>query len=290
MSSDGSRIFFDSPDPLVPGVIGSPPIPLGLFGALEFVTNVYEWEANGTGSCTQPSGCVYVISDGQSTLGSALGSTTPTGNDVFFTTEDQLVPQDTDGYDDIYDARVGGGFAAPPAPAPACASAESCRSSVAPTVFFPTPSSSTLVQSNTASPTFSVNSISAKQHKQFAKTGRLTITVHVSQAGRVSAAASAVIKGATEMLSTANHSFFATGGGTAKLSLHLSKAARKALASKHKLVVDIAVTYSESSQANIASLTLTDPKTKKATTRQKATTRRAAITRRAAVRRGARER
>ena len=32
---------------------------------------------------------------------------------------DQLVPQDKDGYDDIYDARVGGGFPAPPTPTPA---------------------------------------------------------------------------------------------------------------------------------------------------------------------------
>jgi hypothetical protein len=271
MSSDGSRIFFDSPDPLTPGVISSPPIPIGLFGGLTFVQNVYEWQ----------NGAVSLISDGHSTTGSALGSTTPSGNDVFFTTEDQLVPQDTDGYDDIYDARVGGGFPAPPAPPPACGSADTCRSSVAPTVFFTTPSSSTLVQSNTAPPTFRVNSISAKQRRQFAKTGKLTITVHVSQAGKISAVASAVIKGATETLSSASHSFFATSGGTAKLTLHLGNAARKVLARKHKLVVHLSVSYSESSQINLASLTLTKAKTKKATTRHKATTRRATVRRRA---------
>jgi hypothetical protein len=271
MSSDGSRIFFDSPDPLAPGVISTPPIPIGLFGGLTFDQNVYEWE----------NGAVSVISDGHSTTGSALGSTTPSGNDVFFTTEDQLVRQDTDGYDDIYDARVGGGFPAPPAPPPACGSADTCRSSVAPTVFFTTPSSSTLVQSNAAPPTFRVNSISAKQRRQFAKTGKLTITVHVSQAGKISAVASAVIKGATETLSSASHSFFATGGGTAKLTLHLGKAARKVLARKHKLLVHVTVSYSESNQINIASLTLTKAKTKKATTRHKATTtRRATVGRR----------
>ena len=178
-------------------MISTPPIPIGLFGGLTFAQNVYEWE-NGT---------VSAISDGHSTTGSALGSTTPTGNDVFFTTEDQLVRQDADGYDDIYDARVGGGFPAPATPAPACGSPDTCRSSVAPTVFFSTPSSTTLVQSNPSPPTFSVNSISAGQRKRFAKTGKLTITVHASQAGKISAVASARIKGATEILSSVNHSF-----------------------------------------------------------------------------------
>lgn len=280
MSSDGSRIFFNSPDPLAPGVISVPPIPIGLFGGLTFAQNVYEWE-NGT---------VSAISDGHSTTGSSLGSTTPSGNDVFFTTEDKLVPQDADGYDDIYDARVGGGFPAPPTPAPACGAADTCRSSVAPTVFFSTPASNTLVQPNPSPPTFRVNSISASQRKRFAKTGNLKITVHASQPGKISAVASARIKGATEILSSASHSFRGAHGGTATLTLHLGKNARKALASKHKLVVKISVSYSQSGQVDIASVTLTQQKGKRATTLRKATTQWKAITRRATVRRGARER
>jgi hypothetical protein len=278
MSSDGSRIFFNSPDPLAPGVISAPPIPIGLFGGLTFAQNVYEWE----------NGAVSALSDGHSTTGSSLGSTTPTGNDVFFTTEDQLVPQDADGYDDIYDARVGGGFPAPATPTPACGAADTCRSSVAPTVFFTTPASTTLVQSNPGPPTFRVNSISASQRKRFAKTGNLTITVHASEAGKISAVASARIKGATQILSNANHSFRGAHGGTAKLTLHLGKAARKALASKHKLVVEISVSYSQSGEVNVASLTLTQ--TAKKATRRNAKTQWKATTRRAIVRRGARER
>jgi hypothetical protein len=283
MSSDGSRIFFNSPDPLAPGVISTPPIPIGLFGGLTFAQNIYEWE-NGT---------VSAITDGHSTTGSSLGSTTPSGNDVFFTTEDQLVPQDTDGYDDIYDARVGGGFPAPATPAPACASPDACRSSVAPTQFFTAPSSTTLVESNPSAPTFTVNAISARQRKSFAKTGKLTITVHASQAGKLRAVASARIKGATEILSSASHSLSGARGGTAKLTLHLGKAARKALASKHKLTVNITVSYSESGQVEIATVNLTQKKRKKskrATTRLRATTSWVATTRRATVRRGARER
>jgi hypothetical protein len=263
MSSTASRIFFDSPDPLTPGVVSTPPIPIGLFGGLTFVSNVYEWEADGTGSCTQSAGCLFLLSDGHSTTGSALGSTTPSGNDVFFTTEDQLVPQDTDGFDDIYDARVGGGFPAPPPPAPACTSSNSCRTSVAPTQFFSTPASSTLVSSNANAATFSVKSISAKQRKQFAKTGKLKISVSVSQAGKVNADLSAKIGGALQSIDSVSHSFFNTGGGKASITVRLNKAARKALAKKHKLSLDLSVSYSESSSVNVASLTLTKGKSKK---------------------------
>jgi hypothetical protein len=253
MSSDGSTIFFTSPDPLTPGVISSPPIPIGLFGGLTFLQNVYEWH-NGT---------VSVISDGHSSTGSSLGSTTPSGNDVFFTTEDQLIPQDTDGYDDIYDARVGGGFPTPRGPGPACNSPDSCRTSVSPTQFFPVASSATLVGQGSSTASLTVSSISAKQRRQFAKTGKLTLKVHVTQAGKVSSEASTLIGGSRAIVATANHSFFATNGGTAKLTLHLNKQARTRLASKHKLSVDITVSYSESSQVDMATLTLTKGKASK---------------------------
>lgn len=50
------------------------------------------------------------------------------GGNVFFATTDALVRSDTDNALNLYDARIGGGFAEPPAPAPPCASGETCRS------------------------------------------------------------------------------------------------------------------------------------------------------------------
>ena len=38
----------------------------------------------------------------------------PSGSSVFFVTSQGLVPQDTDGLDDVYDARLGEGFPAVP--------------------------------------------------------------------------------------------------------------------------------------------------------------------------------
>jgi hypothetical protein len=97
-----------------------------------YANNVYEWEADGTEvdghvSCGEPAGCVYLISDGLDTTATGTGSgltssvalegQTPSNGNIFLTTADQLVPQDTDTAKDVYDARIGGGFPPPLAPA-----------------------------------------------------------------------------------------------------------------------------------------------------------------------------
>jgi len=114
MSDDGSRIFFESPVGLTPKALDD--VPLGTFvGQTEYAENVYEWEQEGVGSCPagHAAGCVYLISDGRDTAeaggpGSAvkLVGSDATGDNVFFTTADQLLPADTDTEVDVYDARV----------------------------------------------------------------------------------------------------------------------------------------------------------------------------------------
>jgi hypothetical protein len=101
MSADGSEVFFDSTAALVPQVVD------------EGIVNVYEWEADGAGTCTQSLGCTYLISQGNSQTNSELIGASLDGSNVFFMTHAQLVPQDTDTSNDIYDARVDGGFPAP---------------------------------------------------------------------------------------------------------------------------------------------------------------------------------
>ena len=117
--------------------------------------------------------------------------------------------------------------------------------------------SATLIQPNAATATFAVGSISAKQRRQFAETGSLTLPVRVSEPGRVTAVASTVMKSASEIVASAKHSSLATPGTNAKLTLRLSNAARTELANEHKLIVRIAVSYAHSSQVKIASLVLT---------------------------------
>lgn len=259
MSTDGSKIFFDTPDPLVAGDVNTGVFANGLFGATAQSQDVYEWE----------NGQVSLISDGRSAAGAILGGTTDSGNDVFFTTTAQLVAQDTDGFDDIYDARVGGGFP-PPAPGSgACPSADSCHPAVAATAFFPVPASSTLIAPPSITPTFTVNPISAKQRKSFARTGKLTVTVHLSAGGTVTAGAFRKQNSDLLRMSTASKTLSSATGGTAKLTLKLGAAARKALSKQHRLAVRIEVSFSESPIVNIASMTLTKAKPKKKTTKHK---------------------
>jgi hypothetical protein len=97
VSSDGSRIFFDTADPLVPQDTNTGSYVMGEHGHIEAQgRDVYEWE-NGT---------VYLLSSGKSTRSSFFLDNSENGSDVFFATTDGLVPGDTDGAYDVYDARI----------------------------------------------------------------------------------------------------------------------------------------------------------------------------------------
>ncbi len=95
VAEDG-EVFFESRDALTPGALAGSP-------------NVYAYRE----------GDVYLISDGRdssSVEGSPavhLIGADESGRDVFFTTDDSLVPEVTDTQEDVYDARVEGGFPAP---------------------------------------------------------------------------------------------------------------------------------------------------------------------------------
>ena len=98
ISAAGDRVFFETPAPLVPqdSNTNSPPVPCDESALCPQGRDVYEWE----------NGVVYLISTGRSLLSSYLLDSSDNGNDVFFATAEGLVPGDTDGGFDIYDARI----------------------------------------------------------------------------------------------------------------------------------------------------------------------------------------
>jgi hypothetical protein len=137
MAHDGSRVFFVSSVGLTPGALNGVRTGTGENGKPEYAQNVYEWEQAGTpgGSCPAGAprgGCVYLISDGHDAdpTGIRLVGSDATGSNVFFSTLDRLLPQDTDTEVDIYDARVCSAASpcVPPVPAgPTSCLGEACR-------------------------------------------------------------------------------------------------------------------------------------------------------------------
>ncbi len=107
--TNAGQVFFETREALAPSDTN---------GQLD----VYEYEG----------GHVYLISSGASSFGSILEGASESGSDVFFRSNQALVPQDhQEGMIVIYDARVAGGLAEPSSP-PACTTADACRAPVAP--------------------------------------------------------------------------------------------------------------------------------------------------------------
>lgn len=122
LSDDGKRVFFQTREPLVHRDTNGK-------------TDVYEWEADGAGSCSSTGfggGCVYLISTGTSPESSYFTGASDNGDDAFFLTHQQLVSQDKDEFSDVYDASVSHPLAAQQnqVPPPACVG-EACREAAA---------------------------------------------------------------------------------------------------------------------------------------------------------------
>jgi hypothetical protein len=159
LSTDGRRVFFETEEALVPGDAN-----LG-------TKDVYEWEANGDGSChseAQDHGCLSLISTGQSGRPSYFGDASADGSDVFFFTREPLVAQDRDENEDLYDVRVEGGIPAQNQlpPGPPCAEETACRQSSpeAPPVFGTLPSTTFSGAGNLAAPPIAPSTTTKKRN------------------------------------------------------------------------------------------------------------------------------
>jgi hypothetical protein len=121
ISADGSRVFFESFEALVPRDVND-------------TWDVYQWEAPGAGTCTAADptygeasgGCVDLISAGEGASPSKLLDADAEGESAFIATRDRLVPGDEDDLVDVYAVRAAGGFPAPAPPAAPC-EGEGCR-------------------------------------------------------------------------------------------------------------------------------------------------------------------
>jgi hypothetical protein len=138
LSEDGSRVFFETREGLVPQDTNG-------------LSDVYEWE----------SGHVYLLSSGQGgvpgqeaensttndeafgVVGSRLVGASSSGDDVFIVTDQRLLPQDLENAEQVYDVRVNGGFPYT-TPVYGCDSGQ-CQGPQTPAPVFSPPPSATFV-------------------------------------------------------------------------------------------------------------------------------------------------
>jgi hypothetical protein len=135
----------------------------GAFAAFESSAALTPQAANGRANVYEyHEGVVSLISKGETGQSSFLRGIDGSGEDIYFATTDQLVPQDTDTQQDVYDARIDGGFPAP-MQATSC-EGEACQGApAAPPVFGGVPGSATLPGvENLASPSTPASAVNAK--------------------------------------------------------------------------------------------------------------------------------
>ena len=126
LAEDGSRLFFESVDPLTPADTNGK-------------QDVYEWEAAGSGRCEvadssydpAAGGCVSLITSGKDSHDSELLDASADGRDVFVRTNARLAGGDSDDRADVYDARAGGGLPAPVSTPPCDLGAGACEGTAA---------------------------------------------------------------------------------------------------------------------------------------------------------------
>lgn len=244
LSDDGSRVFFNSLEALVSRDTNG-------------AQDVYEWEADGSGSCQQADGCVSLISSGLGAEKSEFVDADSRGENVFFFTSSSLVSQDT-GLIDIYDARVGGGFPSLPA-APAACSGDGCRTA-GPPLQGPSIGSGSAASGDGGPPsrgTLRVRALSAAQLRSLAAGQPVSVQATVNRAGRLRLLGRSRLGAhdATVLAATAT----VAKAGVVHLRLRLSAIGRRRLADRGKLVVSVSVTFSNAARPVRSTLHLVRP-------------------------------
>jgi hypothetical protein len=215
MSDDGGTVIFDTDEALSSADVNG-------------ASDVYSWH----------DGQVALISAGG---GDAMGISS-SGRDIFFLTSAQVLASDGDFNSDIYDARVGGGFALAQTPSPC--SGDGCQALRNLPPSLAAPSAAVGVGGMSEAPsTFSVRPVSAAQRRALVASGKVRLTVTTNASGLVLVKATATIGGRSVTVGSARRAV--TAPGKVGVSLSLSKQARRELAARGRLTVRVAVSHSK---------------------------------------------
>lgn len=208
-------------------------------------------------------GAVSLISPGTGTENSYFVDASADGQTVFFATRNRVLPQDDDGLIDLYVARPGavsrGDDRVPPCTGDACQGPLTTPPAdlMSGTVTFSGPGD---VDETPRERVFTIEPVTSAQVTRFARSGRLRLSVRVSDAGTISAVARGKFGKRTQVVARTTKRV--NEGGTAAMTIALSRAARRQLARQHALRVTISVSFSDGGTAQRASLLLKRPAAK----------------------------
>jgi hypothetical protein len=237
MSADGSQIFFMSAEALSPEAEGPKAM------------RVYEWEG----------GALHLISRPHSTESTFVFGSTPSGDDVFITTADQLVPEAEPGHLHTYDARVGGGFPVRPPADEHCSGTECPPTRTSPSPFS-TPATAGSRQGKerrprVSSPSFRLAMPSAHELALSARTGRLRLTIRAASPGTAIVRAFGSFGGRSGLVGT-SRVVFSHGRLTRRAAFDLSAAARARLAAHAPLPLTIELRDTRTAEVTIERVSL----------------------------------
>ncbi|WP_445150619.1 hypothetical protein [Baekduia sp. Peel2402] len=176
-------------------------------------------------------GQLRLISPGDGNFAARFADATPDGSDVFFTTVQSLVGQDTDESIDVYDARIGGGF---PGQSPSatgecagneCAEAASGPVESPPVVAPPSPGGPPKAKPSQPRVRLTVVKVTVGSRS-------LRISFRVTQYGRVQVSGSRVVKTVRNVAKTGSYS----------ITVPLTQKARSLKSAHRKFKVSVKVT------------------------------------------------
>ncbi|MFL5833845.1 MAG: hypothetical protein ACJ76B_07680 [Solirubrobacterales bacterium] len=219
---DGT-MFFDTPNPLLPADHNSK-------------QDVYSYK----------DGYLTLISPGNANLSASFVDVSEDGKDVYFETQQGILPQDVDGSTDVYDARAGGGFSQQEV-AVAC-SGEDCRGPVGTAPKGATIGSSGAGQS--AGPVIGrLKSLTASELARLAKGKKVHLKLFVNRSGKVKAIGTASVG---QVISASTR---AKQAGPVSVSIKLSKKGLKYLKRTGSLAIRLTVSLDGDGQ-KVTSFTL----------------------------------
>jgi hypothetical protein len=170
-------------------------------------------------------------------------SITPDGKSIFFNTRAALSPRDVNnGGEDIYAARVGGGFPLETGGAVCDVLADGCGAGAGADVLAPTRATGDSSGANApavARLRLSVGGLSVAQRRRAARRGVLALRVRSSGGGLVRVTAHGRLGGRVRRVGAASRRF--SGAGAATLRVSLNRQSRKVLADRGRLVVKLSV-------------------------------------------------